>query len=103
MKTVKDIMVINPKSCKKNDPLQKVVKVMGDSNIGTMPVVDKGMKVVGIITDRDVTLTIGRTNKHISDLKVFEAMTHEVHACSPDDDMSTALKIMRTEKVARLP
>jgi CBS domain-containing protein len=103
MKTVKEIMVRSPKSCGKNEALSKVIKEMAESKIGTMPVVDKDKKVIGILTDRDIALTIGRTNKHISDLRVHEAMTHEAHTCGPEDDADKVFMIMRTQKVARLP
>lgn len=96
-------MVKNPKVCSKYDAIQKVVKEMADSGIGTMPVVDKEKRVIGIITDRDICLAIGKTNKHISDLKVFEAMTHLAHTCSLEDAPQEVFEIMRTNKVGRLP
>ncbi|MGZ3862225.1 MAG: CBS domain-containing protein [Bacteroidia bacterium] len=103
MKTVEEIMVKNPKACGKHDAIPKVVKEMADSGIGTLPVVDRDNKVIGIITDRDICLAIGKTNKHISDLKVFEAMTHQAHTCSPEDGPEKVFEIMRSNKVGRLP
>ena len=103
MKTVKEIMVKNPKTCGKQDAIHKVVKEMADSGIGTMPVIDRENKVIGIITDRDICLAIGKTNKHISDLKVFEAMTHQAHTCGLDDEPKEVFDIMRANKVGRLP
>ncbi|MGZ3903508.1 MAG: CBS domain-containing protein [Bacteroidia bacterium] len=103
MKTIKEIMVKDPKACGKYDPIQKVVKEMASSGIGTMPVVDKDNRIIGIITDRDICLAIGKTNKHISDLKVFEAMTHQAHTCTLEDAPREAFEIMRINKVGRLP
>src|SRR6185437_10332007 len=46
---------------------------------------------------------LGRTNRQFNELKVDEAMTREAYSCKPEDDVQTALRIMRTKKVHRLP
>ena len=103
MKTVKEIMYGTPKYCTEKDSLQNAVKELSKDNIGSLPVVDSDKKVVGIITNRDVCSALGRTNRQFNELKVDEAMTREAHTCKPEDDVETALKIMRTKKVHRLP
>ncbi|HXB39757.1 MAG TPA: CBS domain-containing protein [Bacteroidia bacterium] len=103
MKTVKEIMVHEPKHCGKHENLQNVIAEMLKSNIGSLPVVDKEKKVIGIITDRDICGALARTNKHLVELRVHEAMTGHVHTCLVEDSTNTALKIMRTKKVGRLP
>ena len=103
MKTVKEIMYGAPKYCAKNESLLNVVKEFSKANIGSLPVVDSDKKVVGIITHRDVCTALGKTNKPFGELKVAEAMTPEAYSCQPEDNTQTALKIMRTKKVRRLP
>jgi CBS domain-containing protein len=103
MKTVKEIMYSTPKYCGKNESLLNAVREMSKSNIGSLPVVDSDKKVVGIITNRDVCTTLGKTSKTLAELKVQEVMTPEAYICTPEDDTKTALKIMRTKKVHRLP
>ena len=103
MKTVKEIMLSEPKYCYKNESLKNAVKEMSKSRIGSLPVIDSDKKVVGIITSRDVCTTLGKSDKPYADLKVHEAMTPEAYTCAPEDDTTTALRIMRTKKVRRLP
>ncbi|HXC04176.1 MAG TPA: CBS domain-containing protein [Bacteroidia bacterium] len=103
MKTVREIMVAEPQQCSKNDTLKQIASRMEKANIGCLPVVDEARKVVGIITDRDIALTLHRSNKPLSELKVHEVMTKEVHAIRPEEHTDTALRIMRTRKVGRLP
>jgi len=103
MKTVKEIMYGAPKYCTEKDTLQNAVKELSKDNIGSLPVVDSDKKVVGIITNRDVCSALGRTNRQFNELKVDEAMTREAYSCKPEDDVQTALRIMRTKKVHRLP
>jgi CBS domain-containing protein len=103
MKTVKEIMVAEPRQCSKNDTLKQIASHMEKANIGCLPVVDEARKVVGIITDRDIALALHRSNKPLHELKVHEVMTKQVHTIQPEDRTDTALRVMRTQKVGRLP
>ncbi|HWY37856.1 MAG TPA: CBS domain-containing protein [Bacteroidia bacterium] len=103
MKTVKEIMVAAPKYCGKQESLQSVVSQMSKSNIGSLPVVDENKKVIGIVTNHDVCIALGKTNKAPHEIKVQDVMTAGVHTCQQEDDPSTVLKIMRTKRVSRLP
>jgi CBS domain-containing protein len=105
MKTVKEIMVTFPDYIEQQDSLQRAAEQMTNSNIGSLPVVDENNKLVGIITDRDITLTAGsHRNKKLSDIKIHAVIgKREIHTVTPDDDLETALHIMRTKQVGRLP
>jgi CBS domain-containing protein len=103
MKQVKDVMCDSPKHCEKNESLKNVVNEMSKSNIGSMPVVDKDKKVLGVVTDRDICIGLAKTNKPLSELKVSEVMSSQAHTCTLEDNADNALKIMRTKKVGRLP
>ncbi|HXB41875.1 MAG TPA: CBS domain-containing protein [Bacteroidia bacterium] len=103
MKTVKEIMKTQPQSVVKNENLKNAAAQMGKSNIGFLPVVDENQKVIGTITDRDITLAIGKSNKTAQEIKVHEVMKSPIHSIKPEDDAASALKVMRTKKVGRLP
>lgn len=104
MKKVNDIMTSPAKYCSKDETLQYVSHLMAENNIGSLPVLDSDEKVVGMITDRDICLAIGKNNKKkTSELTVGEAMSTKVHTCTPEDDISSVLKIMRTKQIGRLP
>lgn len=76
---------------------------MEQSKIGFLPVIDESKKVIGTLTDRDLALAIGKSDKGPNDLKVEEVMNKNVQTVKPDADATEALKIMRTKKVGRLP
>lgn len=105
MKTVKEIMVTTPQYCEKNESLQSVAEQMSSSGIGSMPIVDKNKKPIGVITDRDICLAAANeSDKALSELKVQDVKGKQrVHTCTIEDNLQTALKIMRTQKVGRLP
>lgn len=103
---VKEVMVENSLSyCSPETNLAKATKMMKDSNLGALPVVDKDKKVIGIITDRDICLSLAnKEKKTISELSVKEIITQaKVHTIKTDDTITDALREMRKNKIGRLP
>lgn len=103
MKKIKELMTATPQSCQPNATIKSVASQMAKSKIGFMPVVDDSKKVIGTVTDRDVTIAIGKSDKGAKELKVEEVMHKDVQTIGPDADATEALKIMRTKQVGRLP
>ncbi len=98
-------MVTSPRYCEKHETLQEVAEQMSESNIGSLPVVDEDKKPIGIITDRDICITVAsNAHKPLSEIKVEEIINkRKIFTCSTEDNIQTALKIMRTKQVGRLP
>jgi len=103
MQTIESIMHAQPETVTKNETLKNAASKMERSNIGFLPVIDENQKVVGTLTDRDITLAIGKNTKGPQDIKVNEAMNPEIYTISPGEDAAAALKLMRTKQVGRLP
>lgn len=106
MKKVKDVMVINHiVHCTPETNLHNVAKMMKETNVGSLPVVDKGNKVVGIITDRDICLTLAtKSNKNPAEKSVKDIIAHtKIHTVKTEDNLKKALREMRTNKISRLP
>ena len=103
---VKDLMTTDTlKYCSPETKLAAATKMMKESNRGALPVVDKDQKVVGIITDRDVCLTLAsKTKKPLAELSVKEILpSSKVHTIKTDDTITDALREMRKNKIGRLP
>ncbi len=100
---VRDIMVETPKYCRPDTDLVQAAEIMSVNNCGLLPVVDEEGKVVGIITDRDICMTLAAKNRRPSDLRVREAMSSRVYTCALDDDLKTALEMMEKGRMRRLP
>jgi CBS domain-containing protein len=102
--TVNEIMTSRVKSCGADTDLAAVAKTMWDCDCGVVPVIDETQKVIGMITDRDICIASATRSETPAQLRAREVMTHgEVHACSPDDDVRTALRTMKKHRVRRLP
>lgn len=78
-------------------------EIMWNQNCGVLPVAEDGGRAVGIVTDRDLFIALGTTNRRAADIPVGEVMQTELACCVPEDDIRTALKTMAKRKLHRLP
>jgi CBS domain-containing protein len=76
-------------------------RAMRDQNIGFLPVCDKGMKVLGTVTDRDIAIRLVAEQRPAS-TTVEQIMTREVVACRPQDDISDAGALMAEHRKSRI-
>jgi CBS domain-containing protein len=105
MKKCRDVMTANPVCCSPGDTVAAVVKLMKTQDVGSIPICeDKDRKkLVGIVTDRDVTLRVIATGKDPNSVKVGDVMTREPVSCGPDADLQEALDAMEARQVRRIP
>ena len=99
---IKDMMTKAPACCKPSDTLDQVAKLMRDRDCGEIPVCD-GTKIVGVITDRDITIRAVASGKTPMAVPVSEVMTHNVSTIREDEKLDKALALMEDELVRRLP
>lgn len=100
---IKDIMTPEPATCSLETDLAAAAALMLDADCGILPVVDKQRKLVGVVTDRDMYIALATRNKLASQVAVGDVARKTVHKCSPDDEVQTALAIMKQHRVRRLP
>jgi CBS domain-containing protein len=83
--------------------LAEAAKKMASQDIGSLPVCSSDRrKVVGIITDRDITVRAVARGLDPNHTKVQEVMTRDVLACSADSDVEAACQLMESRQVRRL-
>lgn len=90
-------------SCGPDTNLGSVVEAMSRHDCGFVPVVDELGEAIGVVTDRDICLSLGRRDLPPSALVARNVMTQPVIACSPEDDSVVALLTMVQHHVRRLP
>ena len=100
---VQDIMSVALKSCRPETNLAEAASIMWEGDCGILPVTGDDGKVIGMITDRDIAIAAGTTNRLPSEIQVGDAMSRDLFHCNPDDDIHLALETMRKGKVRRLP
>lgn len=99
---VQEIMTRPVTACAPGTNAAVAAELMWTQNCGSLPVVEDG-KVVGIVTDRDLFIALGTSNRRPSELTMGEIMNTDLSLCGPSDNVQTALKAMAQAKLHRLP
>jgi len=99
---VQDVMTEPVRFCSPETNLAAATAAMWENDCGVLPVVADG-RAIGVITDRDIAIALGTINRIASDVLVKDAMSAKLFAALLDDDIHSALKLMRKEKLHRLP
>ena len=99
---VHDVMTEEVKFCGPETNLAAAAAMMWENDCGVLPIAADG-KAIGVITDRDIAIALGTRNRQAAEIPVRDVMSGKLFAASPDEDIHTALKLMRKEKVHRLP
>ena len=105
MKKCNEVMTKNPLCCLPEDLVTKAAGLMKSENIGSIPVVEdeQTRKLVGIVTDRDLTLKIVAEGLDAKSTKVEAVMTRKVVTCRAEDDLQKALDAMSEHQLRRIP
>lgn len=89
--------------CTPDATLLQAAQTMADRDVGFLVVSESERgPVVGVITDRDICkAAIGSVP--LGEALVSQAMTQTVVSCRKDDDLGAAHRVMRHERVRRVP
>jgi CBS domain-containing protein len=99
---VKEIMTHNAEVISPSDTLEHAARKMEELNVGPLPVCE-GNRVVGILTDRDITVRATAAGCDPKSTLVYEAMSHDITSCREDQDVNEAAKLMKEKQIRRLP
>ena len=101
MTKISDIMTRSVAVVQRDETIQAAAKRMQEMDIGSLPVVD-GKAIVGMVTDRDITIRGVATGMIPQESTVADVMTEEVRWCRADDSVEQVLEQMGEEQVRRL-
>jgi CBS domain-containing protein len=82
--------------------LKKAAKKMVDLDIGCLPV-GKDDRLIGMITDRDITCRAVANGRDPAKATVADAMTKGIRYCFDDQDVADAAQLMEKRQIHRLP
>ena len=100
----RDIMTANPESVTAADSIQTAARIMRDSDVGIVPVVDdqSSRRLRGVITDRDIAVRCIAEGRD-GNCRVSDLMSGDLVTARPDDDVSKVMERMKAEQVRRIP
>ncbi|HEX8948737.1 MAG TPA: CBS domain-containing protein [Dissulfurispiraceae bacterium] len=84
-------------------PVQEAAAKMKQHNIGSIVVVEDGMKLKGMLTDRDIAVKVIADNKDPRTTCVCDVMSTDIITADADSDVDSAVRIMNRAKVMRMP
>jgi len=92
----------NVEAVQADDDLAKTAMVMWRKDCGFVPVLDDD-RVVGVITDRDICMASATKHEAPEEMKVRDTMASQVWSVRTEDEIESALGMMRERQVHRLP
>lgn len=99
---VSQVMTRDVVTCSPEDDLERAARRLWDHDLGALPVVREG-RVVAMLTDRDVCMAAWTQGRRLDECTVSSAMSRDLFACHPTDELVDALMIMSMRQVHRLP
>jgi CBS domain-containing protein len=97
-----DLMTRNVTTVHPNDSVQHAARLMRDEDCGAIPVVDRNGRMIGMITDRDITIRLVADGNDPRRAQVQDCMTDEVFACHANDPIEGCIRSMKEHQVRRM-
>jgi len=93
MTTVAQIMTADVQTIAPQASLQRAALLMDRLNVGSLPVCD-GQRLLGMVTDRDITVRGTAAGLAPATACVYDVMSADVQWCSIDQDVGEVLQSM---------
>jgi CBS domain-containing protein len=84
-------------------PITEAALSMREEDIGVLVVVDDGGRPGGIITDRDIVVSVVANSKNPVEILVEEVMTKKLIVVQEDTSIFEILKILAKNNIRRVP
>jgi CBS-domain-containing membrane protein len=101
MTHIADIMTRSVAVVGRDETLQAAARRMREMDVGALPVTD-GKALVGMVTDRDITVRGVAEGMVAQESLVSDVMTEEVRWCNEGDSVEAVMAQMGDEQVRRL-
>lgn len=102
MPNVSDIMSIDVQAIDPAQTLRAAAEMMQALEIGALPVCE-GANLVGMITDRDITVRCVALGLDVDTAVVRDVMSTDVQFCTEEQDTQEVMRVMGDKQVRRLP
>lgn len=102
MQTIQDVMTRDVRTISPQDNVQRAAQMMDELNVGAIPVCD-GDKLVGMITDRDITVRSTAAGQAPQSTRVADVMSTDVRTCTSNQTVDEVLGQMGDVQIRRVP
>ena len=102
MQTIEQVMTRDVKTLSPEETVHRAAQMMKEYDVGAIPVCDGG-KLVGMITDRDITIRSTAEGKDPSKTRIGDVMSPNVRTCKASQSVDEVLAEMGDVKIRRVP
>jgi CBS domain-containing protein len=99
---IREIMTPRVEVIHPDATIEEAAEKMKRLDVGPLPVCD-GERLVGMLTDRDITVRATSEGRDPRTTRVRDIMTEQVFYCFDDQDVREAAEIMQRAQIRRLP
>lgn len=98
---LKDVMTPDVEVIRPDATLQEAAQQMKVSHVGSL-LVRAGDQMIGVLTDRDMTVRAVAEGRDPATTKVRDIMTPEIIWCREDADVTSAINLMKEKHIRHL-
>ena len=98
----RDVMNRPVETVRSSETVQAAAQRMRDSNVGFLAVCDDAGRMVGVVTDRDITVRLCAAGGLPAETPISEVMTADVVRCATTDDLRMAERLMIRDRKSRI-
>lgn len=102
MPNVSDVMSTDVQVVEPQESLRRAAQLMQTLDVGALPVCI-GERLLGMVTDRDITVRGVATGRNPDEACVSDVMTAGVEFCTAEQDTEEVMRVMGDKQVRRLP
>jgi CBS domain-containing protein len=102
MQLVYEVMTREVQSVTSRDTVRRAAQMMDDLNVGALPVCD-GERLIGMVTDRDITVRATSAGLNPDDALVEQVMSADVRSCFEDQPLEEVARQMADTQIRRVP
>lgn len=99
---VKDLMTTHAEWVSADTPIRDIARKMRDKGIGCVPVGEHD-KLIGMITDRDITCRVVADGLDLANVKARDVMSKGITWCYEDQSETEATTMMESKNIHHLP
>lgn len=99
---IREIETANPEVTRPDSSLMEAARRMRELDVGALPVCE-GQRLIGMVTDRDITIRGTAAGCDPRNTPVRDIMTQEVICCFEDQEVQDAARVMEERQIRRLP
>ena len=102
MQLISEIMTRDVRTVSPQENIRRAAQIMDELNVGAIPVCD-GDRLIGMVTDRDITVRATAAGESPENTLVRDVMSVSVKTCFEDQPVDEVMEQMRNVQIRRVP